>query len=622
MLLPRFAPAWRWICRCWSLLDSGRRFVFNLFFLLVVLALMFALMRSSKSGLDDKTTLLLNLQGGLVEQRASHPRDAALAQIGSGKSVVNTQLRDVLAALEAAQLDSKISSALLLLDEFEGAGLPALREVASALERFKASGKTVVAWGMGFDQRQYFLAAHANEVYLHPMGVVLLQGYGGYRNYYREALDKLGVRVSLVRAGAFKNAGEIYTADEPSPASVEASSFLYNAMWNSYTQDVEKVRKLANGSIMGLINDLPEQLTKAGHDPAQLAHDHRWVDGLKTRDEIRLHMIDRGLAGINGNSFRQISLENYVRRQPLEPRGDRIGVVVAEGAIVDGVASAGTIGGVSTAELIRQARLNSRIKAVVLRVNSPGGSPLGSELIRRELELTRSSGKPVVVSMGDVAASGGYWISMAADEVWADAATVTGSIGVFALLPHADQALDKLGVHTGGLTTTWLGAVADPRRPPDPRFNALLQNVIDQTYTNFTTKAAAARNTTVDAIHAVAQGRVWTGAQAQERGLIDHVGGLHAALQAAAKRAQLGTGAQPIYIEAERSKLDRLLGLVGGATAEALVEHLPSAARTMSPLPLTPRLAQEASQELSWLIRIADAGNPFATLAHCLCGKY
>jgi protease IV len=412
MTSSRFAPAWRWICRCWSVLDGGRRFTMNLAFLLLVLALVFALMRSGKPMLDDKTALLLNLQGGLVEQSSSHPRDAALAQIGGGKTVRNTQLRDILTALEAAQLDPKISSVMLLLDEFEGAGLPALREVAGALERFKASGKTVVAWGMGFDQRQYFLAAHANEAYLHPMGLVLLQGYGGYRNYYREALDKLGVRVSLIRTGAFKNAGEIYTADEPSPASVEANSFLYNAMWSSYTEGVEKARKLPGGSIMALINDLPAQLAKADHNPAQFAHDHQWVDGLKTRDEIRQHMVDRGLAGAQGNSFRQIALDQYLQRLAPPLSGDAIGVVVAEGAIVDGVAPAGTIGGVSSAELIRQARLDTSIKAVVLRVNSPGGSPLGSELIRRELELTRSSGKPVVVSMGDVAASGGYWVSI------------------------------------------------------------------------------------------------------------------------------------------------------------------------------------------------------------------
>jgi protease IV len=186
-----------------------------------------------------------------------------------------------------------------------------------------------------------------------------------------------------------------------------------------------------------------------------------------------------------------------------------------------------------------------------------------------------------------------------------------------------DQALDKLGVHTGGTTTTWLGGVADPRRPPDARFNAVLQNVINQTYTNFTTKAAAARSTTVDAIQAVAQGRVWTGAQAQERGLVDHVGGLHAALQAAAKRANLDERARRIYIEPERSKLDRLLGLVGGATAQILAQQLPLGASLTSPLlPLTPRLAQEAQQELTWLINMTDGHSPFSTLAHCLCGKY
>jgi protease IV len=257
-------------------------------------------------------------------------------------------------------------------------------------------------------------------------------------------------------------------------------------------------------------------------------------------------------------------------------------------------------------------------------VNSPGGSPLGSELIRRELELTRTAGKPVVVSMGNVAASGGYWVAMAADEVVADAATVTGSIGVFALMPHADKALEKLGVHTGGITTTWLGAVGDPRLAADERFTAVLQNHINHTYADFTTKAAAARKTTPQAIDAVAQGRVWTGAQAQERGLVDTVGGFHEALKSAASRANLsanlGAMARTVYIEPERSKFDRLLGLVGGAALNAVADKMPAAG--LAPWGLSSKMTQEAQQELAWLVNLADAHKPFATMAHCLCGKY
>jgi len=625
----RLAPLGRFFGKLWWLVDSGRRLVLNLVFLGLVILLVVGYALGGPAVLTEKTTLVLDLQGHLVEQRSANARDTALAQVGGRQIPQDTQLRDVLAVLDAAAKDPKIGNAVLMLDEFEGAGLPALREVAGALARFKASGKPVIAWGMGYDQRQYYLAAQANEVYLHPMGLVMLRGFGGYRNYYRDALDRLGVNVNLVRVGSFKSAGEAYVADGPSPESVEADSFLYNAMWTTYTKGVEQARKLPAGGVMALINDLPQRLEAAGGDPAKLAVDGKLVDGLKTRDELRKTLIEKGAATADGKTFRQIGFHAYLARQKALPMGDAVGVVVAEGAIIDGPAPAGTVGGVSTAELVRKARLDSHIKAVVLRVNSPGGSPLGSELVRRELELTQTDGKPVVVSMGDVAASGGYWVSMAADEVVADAATVTGSIGVFALLPNADKALEKFGVHTGGVTTTWLGAAGDPRRPPDERLIALMQTGINHVYADFTSKAAKARKSTPQAIDAVAQGRVWTGEQAKERGLVDTVGGFHDALKSAAKRAKLGDGtALPrlVYIEPERSFFDRVLGMVGGAAANALAGPIDAAAepvRALSPLGLVPpQAAREAQQDLAWLARMSDPRNPFASVAHCLCGRY
>ena len=617
----RFAPIGRFFGKLWWLVDSGRRLVLNLLFLLLVVVLAVSYARSGAPVLSEKTALVLDLQGALVEQLSASARETALAQVGNQRVVQNTQLRDVLAVLDAAAKDPKITSVVLVLDEFNGAGLPALREVAAALERFKASGKPVVAWGLGYDQRQYYLASQANQVYMHPMGLVLLQGFGGYRNYYKDALDRLGVTVNLVRVGSFKSAGEAFVADAPSPESVEADSFLYNAMWTTYTQGVEKARKLPEGSVMALINDLPQRLAAAEGDAAKLAVDGKLIDGLKTRDELRQMLIEKGAPSADGKTFRQVSFDAYLARQKALPVGDAVGVVVAEGTIIDGVAPAGTVGGASTAELVRKARLNPHIKAVVLRVNSPGGSPLGSELVRRELELTRSAGKPVVVSMGDVAASGGYWVSMAADEVVADAATVTGSIGVFALLPNADKALEKFGVRTGGVTTTWLAGAGDPRRPADPRLIALLQTNINHVYADFTAKAAQARKTTPQAIDAVAQGRVWTGAQARERGLVDTVGSFHDALKSAAVRGKLGD-AQPrlVYIEPERSTFDRLVGMLGGAAVNALADRFDGA------LPLglgsQPPVVQDAQKELAWLVKMADPHNPFAALAHCFCGKY
>ncbi|MES2072545.1 MAG: signal peptide peptidase SppA [Pseudomonadota bacterium] len=599
----------------WRTVDGARRTFFNLIFLFIVVVLVIGVVTSGPKKLEDKTALLLDLKGQLVEQNSGSVRDTVLAEAkGDGKKTI--QLRDVLQVLDAAAKDPKITSAVLLLDDLQGAGLPMLREIAAAVGRFKAAGKPVVAWGSSYDQRQYFLAAHASEVYLHPMGTILLNGYGRYRNYYRDALDKLGITVNLMKVGTYKSFAEPYIANAPSPAATEAESFLYNAMWATYTDGVEKARKLPAGSIMRGINDLPAQLAAVGGDVAKLALAAKLVDGLKTRDELRQLMITRGTRDEQTKSFRQVSFDDYQSRIKPKLLGDAVGVVIAEGDISDGNAPPGSIGGLSTANLVRKAREDDQIKAIVLRVNSPGGSAFGSELIRRELELTRAAGKPVVVSMGNVAASGGYWISMAADEVIADAATITGSIGVFAILPTADKAIDKLGVHTGGTTTTWLGDAFNPLRPLDPRFAAVIQSGINNIYADFTGKAAKARKTTPQKIDEVAQGRVWTGQQAKERGLVDTVGSYGDALKSAAARAKLGSDYRISYIEREPGKLDRVLNLFGGTVSQVLADQFKLA---LVPTGIPPDAAREMASELSWLTDLTNGRKNYLALTHCLC---
>lgn len=275
----------------------------------------------------------------------------------------------------------------------------------------------------------------------------------------------------------------------------------------------------------------------------------------------------------------------------------------------------------STAALIRQAREDDKVKALVLRVNSPGGSAYGSELIRRELELTRGAGKPVVVSMGNVAASGGYWVAMSADEVIADAATVTGSIGVFAMLPTAEKLMDKLGVHSGGTTTTWLTGGYDPRRALDPRLADLLQTSVNHIYADFTSKAALARKTTPQKIDEVAQGRVWTGQQAKERGLIDTVGSYQDAIHSAAKRAKLEAGYRVAYIERGPTSLDRVLNLLPGAAVDTLTDAVGARlASELPPLTLTKLPLGEVAADMGWLADVAKRRKPFEATAHCLCG--
>ena len=606
----------RWFGRFWRFLDATRRVALNLLLLFVVIGLVVVAVRWGPSELQENTALVLDLKGRIVEQHAGGLREVALAQ-ATGEEASNTRLRDVLAVIDAAAKDAKVARIVLVLDDLQGGGLPVLREIGAALGRFRAAGKGVVAWGSSYTQQQYYLAAHADEVLLDPMGHVFLDGYGRFRNYYRDALDKLGISVTILRVGKYKSFGEPYLLNGPSDAAKEADGALYNGLWATYVEGVEKARKAPPKTVMGYIDELPERLAAAGSDPAKMALESRMVDGLKTRGQLREMMIERGAKDKDGKTFRQESFRDYLRRVKPKTEGNAVGVIVAEGEIVDGRAPAGTVGGLSTAELVRKARDDERIKAVVLRVNSPGGSAFGSELVRRELELTRAAGKPVVISMGNVAASGGYWISLSSDEVIADPATVTGSIGVFGLLPTADKALDKIGVHTAGTSTTWLGGAADPRLPYNPKVGELIQMAISHIYVDFTTKAARARKTTRERIDEVGQGRVWSGAQAKEHGLVDTLGSYGDALKSAARRAKLDEeGYRVTYVEGEPGPLQRVREMFGDAALAALGVRLDL---SLVPAGLPARAAREVQTDIGWLARFADEGKPFARVVHCLC---
>ena len=602
----------------WRVVDVSRRVVLNLLFLIILIALIIAFVKSGPLPLADKTALVLRIDGTIGEQKTGNLRSTALDQV-RGEAVQKVQLRDILNALDAAAEDPKISSLVVVLDEMRPTGFSTLREIAAAIDRFKASGKKVVAWGSGYDQRQYYVAAHADEVYLHPLGMVYISGFGSLRNYYKDALDKLGVTVNVVRVGTFKSAVEPFIANEPSPAALEADKLLYGDLWKTYVDAVEKERKLPAGSLMRGIDEAPQRLAAVGGDAAKFALAEKLVDALKTRDELRALMIERGAKDDDENTFRQISFDDYLGHVRPRVTGDAIGVVVAEGEIVDGQAPAGTIGGLSTANLIKKARDNKDVKALVLRVDSPGGSVFGSELVRRELEVTRAAGKPVVVSMGNTAASGGYWIATASDEIVADAATITGSIGVFALLPTADKTLAKLGVHPAGVATTWLRNADDPRLPLDPRLADLIQKSVDHTYLDFTTKVAAARKTTSDKIDAVAQGRVWTGAQAKERGLVDTIGQFGDAVRSAATRAKLGDKPRIVYIERDPGKFAQLVSMLNGQVASLIGAEID--ARIGAVVGVAPQLVRGAARDLGWVAEIAERRKPFAAVVHCLCGE-
>ena len=594
----------------WSSVGFLRNLVLNLLFLAIVAAIVAAWLLDRPPRVAPNTALVVELTGPIVEARTGAAPRLTLMQALSERRR-ETALPDVLEALDNAARDPNIARVLLLTDDMDGTGLATLREIAAAIGRVRAAGKRVVAWGSTFDQRRYFIAAHADEILLHPFGRVAIQGFGGYRNYYRDALGEIGVSVRAFRVGRYKSAVEPFTENGPSEDAQRDEAALLGDLWQQYLAQVEAARSLPEGSIARLIDGLPQRLAAAGGDPARLAIEEKLVDGLKTRDELRAMLTAAGEADPRHKTFRQVGLARYLATLPPR-KGDAVGVIVASGDMLDGDPPPGLVGGRATAELIRRARDDDAIKAVLLRVRSPGGSVFAAELIRRELEVTRQAGKPVIVSFGDVAASGGYWVAMSADEVIADPATVTGSIGVFALFPSAEGAMQKLSLHTGGTTTTWLAGAFDPRRPLDPRAAAMLQAGVEHIYREFTGRAAAARGIGAAQMEELAQGRVWSGRQAHGHRLVDRVGSYRDALRAAAERGGLGEDFRVEYIEREPRGVDRLLGLLLGEIALAFAPAL-DALRAGFVAPG----AQSIGDELRWLREAAR--DPLAVQAHCLC---
>ncbi len=548
----------RFFVGLWNTLNFTRLLVFNLIFLIVLFLFLGAIF-TSRSILAPRTALVLDPKGAIVEQYSSDPAQRALANL-AGDGSREVQLRDVLSVIDAATKDARIERIVLIPDEIDGAGLATLRDIGSALDRFRAAGKVVVAVSGGMNQNQYYLAAHANRILLDPDGSVELEGFANYRSYFKDALDKLGVDVHLIRVGTFKSAGEPYILNAASEAAKEADSYWMGGIWQEYLSEIAALRKLDVAKISDDIAHYDDRVTAHEGDLAKLALDQGLVDDLATRTEARAQLRALGVAD-GKEGFRQVDFTDYLAtlgKNGLPRLGAEVAVVVAQGDILPGDQPAGRIGGQSTAQLVRAAREDDKVKAIVLRVNSPGGESHASELIRREVAQARKAHKPVIVSMGDVAASGGYWISMDADEIWAQPTTITGSIGIYALFVTVPETLAKLGIHTDGVGTTSLAGTLDIRRPLSPQLETIVTSVIKRGYGDFVGRVAKARGKTPEQIDAIAQGRVWSGSQAKERGLVDKLGGLDDAIAAAAARAHLGNDYSVQYVEHEMSTWERL----------------------------------------------------------------
>ena len=598
----------------WAAVNFTRRLVLNLIFV-VLFILFISLFFSRVPVLQPRTALVIDPKGDVVEQ---FRRDAGSRALSGflGEEVKEVRLRDLLHVINTAAKDTNIERIVLVPDEMSGAGVATMTEIGNALERFRATGKEVVAVSNGMTQMQYFLAAHADQVMLHPDGAVLLQGFGSYRSYYKDLLDKLAVTVHLFRVGEFKSAAEPYILNGASSEAREADLYWLSGLWQTWLAEVGQRRKLEPKAIQNGIETLPESIKAAQGDLAKIALTSNLVDQLATRDQAREVLIAKGERDTERHTFRQVNWRDYLAGHPSESITDvrpAVAVVVAEGEIVGGEAQPGTVGGESTAELLRRVREDDTAKALVLRVNSPGGEVFASEQIRREVELIKQAGKPVVVSMGDVAASGGYWISMNADEIFAEPGTITGSIGIFGMFVNVPETLAKIGVHTDGVGTTSFAGAFDVRRPLDPAVGSVIQAVIDKGYRDFIGRVAQARGKQPNEIDEIARGRVWSGRQALERGLVDKLGGLDAAVAAAAERAKLGSNWQQRYMEKPLNAFEQfMLSFSGNAMSRALAS---------TELALRPEARLLADADLRRPLRLLDnvkAGKP-AIFAYCFC---
>ncbi len=601
-------------------LDQSRRLFVNLLFLALVIGAVVAAVAGGPK-VEKGAALVVAPKGEIVEQlTARSPQDLVAGLAGGGGP--QTLLRDVLDVLAAAKDDERISAVYLDLDEMGGAGMTVLQDVAAALQDVRKSGKKVIAAGDVFDMRRYYVAAHADEVLLDPEGMVLIEGFGRYRTYYRDAIDRLGVTWNVFRVGEYKSAVEPYLRNDMSPEAKEADLEWMGDIWRAYLAGVARARKTTPEALAAFVEQLPARLKAAGGDPGKMALDAKLVDRLASRDEVRARMIQLAGKDEKTKSFRQVSMATYLEalgddRPSTKGEGDAVAVVVAKGSIVDGKAAPGRIGGDSTAELIRTAREDEKVKAIVLRVDSGGGSAFASEVIRRELQLARDAKKPVVVSMGSVAASGGYWIATSSDEIWASAETITGSIGIFGMFPTFEKPLSKhLGMRVDGVgTAPWAGVRLDRALPAEA--GEALQVVIDRGYEEFLERVGKARKMTRDEVDKVARGRVWSGADAKDRGLVDKLGGLSDAIASAAQKAKLGDKYRVTYVEKERSLREKLMAGFSARASRLAARFgytlVPAEDAPGGPAEAVLRaVAREADELAAW-------NDPRGVYAHCLC---
>jgi protease-4 len=606
----------------WAGINFSRRLVLNfLFVLLVILFIVSITSDDNEINVADTSVLRLNLNGPIVEEKVYvDPIESAINDATqSNDEPAEILLDDIINVIDQATEDKRISVILLDLQKMPSAHLNKLKQITLALERFKASGKKVIASGYYYSQAQYYIAAHADEISMHPYGGVEIQGFGMYPLYFKDALEKLGITQHIFRVGTFKSAVEPFIRNDMSDAAKEANNVWLGALWKEYKQDVAAVRPFDEANFDETMDVFLAKMQAVNGDSGKYALEHQWVDSLKTNQQVRQQLITLVGTEETGKTFNQVSFKEYLSlvKSPIEfdnPMTEKVAVVVARGTISDGERKAGEIGGDSTAALLRKARLDDKVKAVVLRIDSGGGSMFASEVIRAEVLALKAAGKPVVASMSSVAASGGYWIASAANEIWAAPSTITGSIGVFGNFMTFENTMAKLGVYSDGVATTEMAGLSIAR-PLNEKMAQVIQLSVEDAYQRFLEVVGEARNMTPEQVDSIAQGRVWIASQAQELGLVDKLGNKQDAIKAAAELAKLDFYEVKTIKQSLSAEEKLMQDIFGNASIRSLIGSQSTLQNALSNQASINGLVKQLTTEVEGL---KDYNDPQGIYARCL----
>lgn len=603
----------RLLTAIWNGITRVRLALSNILFLLLIAIIYLVYFGGTPEPLPERAALLLNPMGAIVDQTSQvEPLQALLGEPSPADHEV--LLRDVIEAIEYARDDPAINSLVMELDSLMYVGISKTQEIVRALDSFRASGKPVVAVGDYYTQDQYLLASHADSVIAHPLGGVALEGYSSYRNYFREALEKLSVSVHVFRAGEHKSAMEPFVRDDMSAGEKEVTGRWLQVLWDQYVTIVESQRELPEGAVNGYVNNFAMRLAERGGDTARTALEAGLVDQLLSRSQANEYLVELVGASNEDGLYEAVEFDHYLSRQRPSPlpgaEGDRVAVITAQGDMLPGEQPPGTIGGDSLAQLIRSTAEQEDVRAIVLRINSGGGSMFASEIIRQQLLNARAAGVPVVVSMGAVAASGGYYIAAEADEIWATPSTITGSIGVFAAFPTFEQLLQRMGVYTDGVGTTALAGSLRADRALNPELVAALTSGVAFAYKSFVQIVADGRDMEFDEVDPLAQGRIWSAPDALEAGLVDGLGGLQDAVAAAAARAGI-EDYEIDYVELPRSPREVLLQQLAERAGSLRVWTASTVGTTLA------RVLRPVTRAAAELAILQDPGNMYLRCVAC-----